>query len=302
MVGNEEVAVHEEAVLATPFGTLLHFRKDVDTPQPRDAAGGAAVGPFRDAAARTRCARCCPITTSMSPIGTMRATCRWPPAVRLRRLRRARDPVPETLGPGVHVIAVCQPCVQVLAAIAIMAEDGNPAQPRSMTLMAGPIDTRINPTRVNELATSKPIEWFEQNLIATRADALPGRRPQGLSGLCAAAGVHVDEPRAPREGASRPATTIWSTARSRQADAIRELLRRISGGARSAGRFLPRDRRARVPGCALAKGELDFRGRRSIWRRSGGRRCSRSRASATTSARSARPSPRTTSAPACGRT
>ena len=48
-----------------------------------------------------------------------------------------------------------------------MAEDANPAQPRSMTLMAGPIDTRVNPTKVNELANSKPIEWFEQNLIAT---------------------------------------------------------------------------------------------------------------------------------------
>jgi polyhydroxyalkanoate depolymerase len=48
-----------------------------------------------------------------------------------------------------------------------MAQSGNPAQPRSMTLMAGPIDTRVNPTKVNELANSKPIEWFEQNLIAS---------------------------------------------------------------------------------------------------------------------------------------
>jgi polyhydroxyalkanoate depolymerase len=47
-----------------------------------------------------------------------------------------------------------------------MAQNNNPAQPRSMTLMAGPIDTRVNPTKVNELANSKPIEWFEQNLIA----------------------------------------------------------------------------------------------------------------------------------------
>ena len=52
--------------------------------------------------------------------------------------------------------------MQVLAAVAVMAEADNPAQPRSMTLMAGPIDTRINPTKVNELATGKPIEWFEK--------------------------------------------------------------------------------------------------------------------------------------------
>jgi len=61
----------------------------------------------------------------------------------------------------------------VLAAAAVMAEAGNPAQPRSMTLMAGPIDTRVNPTKVNQLATSKPIEWFENNLIAE----VPGRYP-----------------------------------------------------------------------------------------------------------------------------
>ncbi len=77
----------------------------------------------------------------------------------------------ERMEPGAHVVAVCQPCVQVLAAAAVMAEAGSPAQPRSMTLMAGPVDARINPTKVNELATSRPIEWFEQNLTAT----VPGR-------------------------------------------------------------------------------------------------------------------------------
>ncbi len=73
----------------------------------------------------------------------------------------------EVLGPGAHLVAVCQPCVAALAAVAIMAEDGHPAQPRSMTLMAGPIDTRINPTEVNRLATSRPIGWFEGALIDT---------------------------------------------------------------------------------------------------------------------------------------
>jgi polyhydroxyalkanoate depolymerase len=71
----------------------------------------------------------------------------------------------ETIGPGAHVLAICQPCVQVLAAVALMAQDGNAAQPRSMTLMAGPVDTRVNPTKVNELATGKPLEWFKRNLI-----------------------------------------------------------------------------------------------------------------------------------------
>jgi polyhydroxyalkanoate depolymerase len=73
----------------------------------------------------------------------------------------------ETIGPGGHIVAVCQPCVPALAAVSIMAEDGNAAQPRSLTLMAGPVDARINPTSVNELSISHPMEWFEQNLIAT---------------------------------------------------------------------------------------------------------------------------------------
>src|SRR5262249_29385117 len=73
----------------------------------------------------------------------------------------------EVLGPETHLIAICQPCAAALAAVAVMADAGNPAQPRSMTLMAGPIDARVNPTRVNKLATSRPIEWFEQSLIAT---------------------------------------------------------------------------------------------------------------------------------------
>jgi poly(3-hydroxybutyrate) depolymerase len=72
----------------------------------------------------------------------------------------------ERLGPGTHLVAVCQPCVPTLAAVALMAQHNHPAQPRSMTLMAGPIDCRINPTQVNELATGKPIEWFEDNLIS----------------------------------------------------------------------------------------------------------------------------------------
>src|SRR5205807_3031100 len=72
----------------------------------------------------------------------------------------------EVIGEGAHVVAVCQPCVAVLIAAAVMAQSNNPAQPRSMTLMAGPIDTRVNPTKVNELANSKSIDWFEKNLIA----------------------------------------------------------------------------------------------------------------------------------------
>ncbi|MGI9410280.1 MAG: polyhydroxyalkanoate depolymerase [Hyphomicrobiaceae bacterium] len=72
----------------------------------------------------------------------------------------------EFLGPRTHVIAVCQPAVPVLAATALMASRDHPAQPASLTLMGGPIDTRRNPTVVNDLAATRPIEWFEQNVVS----------------------------------------------------------------------------------------------------------------------------------------
>ncbi|MBN9057346.1 MAG: polyhydroxyalkanoate depolymerase, partial [Rhizobiales bacterium] len=69
------------------------------------------------------------------------------------------------LGPDTHVIAVCQPAVPVLAAVAVMEADDDPLSPSTMTLMGGPIDTRINPTAVNKLAEEKPIEWFRDNVV-----------------------------------------------------------------------------------------------------------------------------------------
>jgi len=69
------------------------------------------------------------------------------------------------LGEDTHVMAVCQPSVPVLAAVALMEEDQDRLVPTSMTLMGGPIDTRINPTAVNELAQDRPIDWFRDNVI-----------------------------------------------------------------------------------------------------------------------------------------
>ena len=69
------------------------------------------------------------------------------------------------LGPGVHVVAVCQPSVPVLAAVALMEAAGDPDLPASMILMGGPIDTRVNPTAVNTLANSHDLDWFRNNVI-----------------------------------------------------------------------------------------------------------------------------------------
>jgi poly(3-hydroxybutyrate) depolymerase len=78
------------------------------------------------------------------------------------------------LGPDVHVISVCQPTVPVLAAISLMASASDPKQPRSMTMMGGPIDTRRNPTQVNALAMRKPHDWFVNNVIFKVPSQYPG--------------------------------------------------------------------------------------------------------------------------------
>ena len=173
-VGNREIAVHEHAALTTPFGTLLHFKKDVDTPQPRVLLVAPLSGHFSTLLRGT--------VRTMLPEHDVYITdwhnVRDVPLIHGRfgfddyiaHLIRFL----EAIGPGAHVVAVCQPCVAVLVATAVMAQAGNAAQPRSMTLMAGPIDTRVNPTKVNALANSRPIEWFEQHLIATVPLRYPG--------------------------------------------------------------------------------------------------------------------------------
>ncbi len=173
-IGNREVAVDEEAALTTPFGTLLHFKKDVDTPQPRVLLVAPLSGHFSTLLRGT--------VRTMLPEHDVYIT-DWHNVrdVPLTAGRFGFDEYIghlisflEAIGPGAHVVAVCQPCVAVLVAAAVMAQAGNPAQPRSMTLMAGPIDTRVNPTKVNELANSKPMEWFERNLIASVPLRYPG--------------------------------------------------------------------------------------------------------------------------------
>jgi poly(3-hydroxybutyrate) depolymerase len=79
-----------------------------------------------------------------------------------------------TLGGDTHVVAVCQPSVPVLAAAALMEADEDPYVPVSMTLMGGPIDTRINPTAVNALAEKRGIDWFRTHVITKVPFPNPG--------------------------------------------------------------------------------------------------------------------------------
>ena len=80
----------------------------------------------------------------------------------------------EHIGPGAHMLAVCQPSVPSYAATAIMGADKHPCRPLTLTMMGGPIDTREAPTSVNDLAMQRPIEWFRHNVIATVPLHYPG--------------------------------------------------------------------------------------------------------------------------------
>src|SRR6218665_62105 len=73
----------------------------------------------------------------------------------------------EHVGPGAHMMAVCQPSVPALAATAILGAAEHPCRPATLTMMGGPIDTREAPTSVNDLAMERPLSWFEHNVIAT---------------------------------------------------------------------------------------------------------------------------------------
>ena len=165
--GNREVAVTEEATDVTPFCTLLRFKKDMAAAQPRVLLVAPLSGHFATLLRDT--------VRTMLPDHDVYIT-DWHNArdVPLSKGAFGLDDYVdhlirflEKLGPGAHMVAICQPSVPALVAAAVMAQEHNDAAPRSMTLMAGPIDTRISPTQVNEFAVKRPISWFENNLIGS---------------------------------------------------------------------------------------------------------------------------------------
>jgi poly(3-hydroxybutyrate) depolymerase len=165
----ETVTVQEELVLDMPFGSLLHFKKNQGVNlenQPKVLLVAPLSGHFatllRETARTLLQDHDVYITDWLNARDVPLAQGAFGLDDYIDHMIRFM----ETIGPGSHVVAVCQPCVAALAATAIMAEDDNPCQPRSLTLMAGPVDCRVNPTAVNELANSKPIDWFEKNLIS----------------------------------------------------------------------------------------------------------------------------------------
>jgi len=172
--GNREVAIREEFVKVGPFASLLHFQKDSPVQQPRLLLVAPMSGHFATLLRGTVQTLLQDHDVYITDWHNVRYV---PPDAGIFGLD---DYVAHLidylgfLGPGTHIMAVCQPTVPVLMALSAMAEANDPAQPRSMTLMAGPIDPRINPTSVNRLTLEHPFEWFEKNVITTVPMRYPG--------------------------------------------------------------------------------------------------------------------------------
>ncbi len=174
IVGGETVAVREEIVLQKPFGQLKRFVREGVEDGPKLLIVAPMSGHYATLLRGT--------VERMLPRHDVYITdWRDARAVPLSQGRFDLDDYVdylieflELLGPGAHMLAVCQPSVPCYAAACLMSAADNPARPRTLTLMGGPIDTRKAPTSVNTLATERPHAWFAQNVIATVPVSYPG--------------------------------------------------------------------------------------------------------------------------------
>jgi poly(3-hydroxybutyrate) depolymerase len=166
---NADVSVRP--VVSTPFATLLHFDKPSVTKQPRMLLVGPISGHFATLLRPT-------IRTLLADHDVYVLDWHNARDIPLADGRFGLDEYIDHvvralrhLGPDSHVMAVCQPAPLVLAAVAVLAEAHDAAQPRSITLMAGPIDTRVNPNRINDMAGRLPLSFYEKFLLSR----VPGR-------------------------------------------------------------------------------------------------------------------------------
>ena len=167
-VGGEKIGVTEEVVWQRPFCNLLHFKRALPVgrrPDPRMLIVAPMSGHYATLLRGT-------VETLLQNHDVYITD--WIDARMVPLSQGAFDlddyieyliEILHLLGPGTHVVGVCQPSVPVIVATALMEKRGDPASPASMVLMGGPIDTRINPTEVNKLAEEKGSAWYRERGI-----------------------------------------------------------------------------------------------------------------------------------------
>ncbi len=174
LIDGEPVAIELTTASRKPFCSLLHFKRDTTRDDPRVLVVAPMSGHYATLLRDT--------VAALLPNHDVYIT-DWQGAAEVPTPHGRFDldtyvqyliEFLEELGPGTHIVAVCQPSVPVLAATSILGAANHVAAPRSMTLMGGPIDTRVNPTRVNRHATEHSLEWFERTCITTVPAIYPG--------------------------------------------------------------------------------------------------------------------------------
>ncbi|KQQ49062.1 esterase [Rhizobium sp. Leaf311] len=167
-VDERSVAVEEEITFSKPFCNLVHFKRDLPASRKADPKI-LLVAPMSGHYATLLRGTVEALLPSADIYITDWADARVVPVTEggfdLDDYITYIIDILHHMGEGVHVVAVCQPSVPVLAAVSLMEANGDTFAPASMTLMGGPIDTRINPTAVNELAKGKSIDWFRDNVV-----------------------------------------------------------------------------------------------------------------------------------------
>ena len=188
-IGGKLLPVHERVALRKPFGQLKHFvREGAPEGQPKLLIVAPMSGHYATLLRGT--------VERMLPTHDVYIT-DWRDA-KLVPMREGGFDLDdyidyliaflEEIGPGAHVLAVCQPSVPAFAATALMNADKHPCRPKTLTLMGGPIDTRQAPTAVNTLATERPHAWFQKNVIATVPGIYPGSGRKVYPGFLQLAG------------------------------------------------------------------------------------------------------------------
>ncbi len=217
LIGGERVAVGINSVWERPFCRLLHFERLFDYPPRRPQPKLLIVAPMSGHYATLLRGT----VEAFLPYHDVYIT-DWADA-RMVPLSQGRFDLDDyidyvismvhRLGGGCHVVAVCQPSVPVIAAVARMEAENDPYAPQSMVLMGGPIDTRINPTAVNKLAEERGTEWFRRNVISKVPFPQSRRDARRLSGVSAAQWLRQHEP----EPASRcPSGAFFPSGRGRR--------------------------------------------------------------------------------------
>lgn len=174
MIDGQKVKISEDIVAKKPFCNLLNFKRDTARRDPNILLVAPMSGHYATLLRGT--------VEALLPHHNVYIT-DWEDA---RQVPMADGPFSldtyitylrefmSLLGPQTHVIAVCQPTVPVLASVSLMASDDDPNQPLTMTLMGGPVDTRVSKTEVTELAETRPLSWFERSVVHNVPFYYPG--------------------------------------------------------------------------------------------------------------------------------